>query len=194
MTAYRNEVPLMVSSAQPVLVVGAGPVGLVAAAELARRGTPVRIIDKLMSPTTESRAIVVHARSLEMLDRMGLVQQVIDSGVQTTAMEMHASGRRLARLELDRVDSPFPFSVTTAQTETERILGEFLGRLGVTVERGAELVGLEQDGTSARATIRHQDSREEHLVTSFLIGADGAARRGGWPAARWPGHSTASGS
>jgi 2-polyprenyl-6-methoxyphenol hydroxylase-like FAD-dependent oxidoreductase len=89
-----------------------------------------------MSPTTESRAIVVHARSLEMLDRMGLVQQVIDSGVQTTAMEMHASGRRLARLEFDRVDSPFPFPVTTAQTETERILGEFLGRLGVTVERG----------------------------------------------------------
>jgi 2-polyprenyl-6-methoxyphenol hydroxylase-like FAD-dependent oxidoreductase len=174
MTAYRKEAPLMVSSAQPVLVVGAGPVGLVAAAELARRGTPVRIIDKLTAPTTESRAIIVHARSLEMLDRMGLVQQVIDSGVRTTAMEMHASGRRLARLELDRVDSPFPFSVTTAQTETERILSEFLGRLGVTVERGAELVGLEQDGTSARATIRHQDSREEQLVTSFLIGADGA--------------------
>jgi 2-polyprenyl-6-methoxyphenol hydroxylase-like FAD-dependent oxidoreductase len=100
--------PLMVSSTQPVLVVGAGPVGLVAAAELARRGTPVRIIDKLMSPTTESRAIVARARSLEMLDRMGLVQQVIDPGVPTTAMEMHASGRRLARLEFDRVDSPFP--------------------------------------------------------------------------------------
>ncbi len=54
-----------------VLVVGAGPVGLVAAAELARRGVPVRIIDKLTAPTTESRAIAIHARSLDMLDRMG---------------------------------------------------------------------------------------------------------------------------
>ena len=82
----------------PVLVVGAGPVGLVAAAELARRRVPVRIIDKLAVPTTESRAIVVHARSLEMLDRMGVVDAVMDSGIKTTAMEMHAAGRRLARV------------------------------------------------------------------------------------------------
>jgi 2-polyprenyl-6-methoxyphenol hydroxylase-like FAD-dependent oxidoreductase len=75
----------------PVLVVGAGPVGLVASAELARRRVPVRIIDQLAAPTTESRAIVVHARSLEMLDRMGIVDAVMDSGIKTTAMEMHAS-------------------------------------------------------------------------------------------------------
>ena len=89
---------------------------------------------------------MVHARSLEMLDRMGIVDAVMDSGIKTTAMEMHAAGRRLARVDLDGVDSPFPFSVTTPQTETERILAEFLAGLGVTVERGAELTGLVQDG------------------------------------------------
>ena len=66
----------------------------------------------------------------------------MDSGVKTTAMEMHAAGRRLMRIDLDRVDSPFPFSITTAQTETERILTEFLAGQDVTVERGAELTGL----------------------------------------------------
>lgn len=79
---------------------------------------PVRIIDKLTVPTTASRAIVVHARSLEMLDRTGIAGAVVDSGIKTTAMGMHAAGRSLARVDLDGVDSPFPFSVTTLQTET----------------------------------------------------------------------------
>jgi len=158
----------------PVLVVGAGPVGLVAAAELARRRVPVRIIDQLAVPTTESRAIVVHARSLEMLDRMGIVDAVMDSGIKTTAMEMHAAGRRLARVDLDGVDSPFPFSVTTPQTETERILAEFLAGQGVTVERGAELTGLVQDADGVRATVRHDDGRDEVITAPYLMGADGA--------------------
>jgi 2-polyprenyl-6-methoxyphenol hydroxylase-like FAD-dependent oxidoreductase len=158
----------------PILVVGAGPVGLIAAAELARRHIPVKIIDKLASPTTESRAIIVHARSLEMLDRMGLAGTVIDSGVKSTAMEIHADGRRLARLGFDRVDSPFAYSVTIAQTETERILTEFLAHLGVTVDRGAELIGLEQDGIAARATIRRHDGQEDVLITPYVAGTDGA--------------------
>ena len=78
----------------------------------------VRIIDKLTAPTTESRAIVVHARSLEMFDRMGLVAELAASGVQATRMEIYACGRHLARVEFGHVDSAFPFTVVTAQTET----------------------------------------------------------------------------
>jgi 2-polyprenyl-6-methoxyphenol hydroxylase-like FAD-dependent oxidoreductase len=162
------------SGRDPVLVVGAGPVGLVAAAELARRQVPVRIIDRLAAPTTESRAIVVHARSLEMLERIGVVEAIMDSGVKTTAMETHAAGRRLMRIDLDRVDSPFPFSITTAQTETERILTEFLAGQGVTVERGAELTGLDQDAAGVRATVRQGDGGDEVIAASYLVGADGA--------------------
>jgi threonine dehydrogenase-like Zn-dependent dehydrogenase len=102
-----------------VVVVGAGPVGLVAACELARHGVAIRIIDKLTAPTTESRAVAVHARSLEMFDRMGITGQLVDSGVKTLGMQLIADGRTLAKLDLDRVDSAFPFSVTTPQTETE---------------------------------------------------------------------------
>jgi FAD binding domain len=84
----RNEVPDGGPVGTAGLVAGAGPVGLVAAAELACRGTPVRIIDKLTSPATESRAIVVPARSLEMLDRMG-AQRGAASGRQRAGRSFH---------------------------------------------------------------------------------------------------------
>ena len=153
---------------------GAGPVGLLAACELARRQIPVRIIDELASPTSESRAIVVHARSLEMLDRVGVLTALADSGVQTTGMEMHAAGHRLARVNLADVDSAFPFSITTAQTETERVLAEFLGTTGVTVERGSELIGLSQDDAGVSATVTHADGGQEVLAAPYVLGADGA--------------------
>ncbi|WP_395294778.1 FAD-dependent oxidoreductase [Kitasatospora hibisci] len=110
----------------PIIVVGAGPVGLTTALEPARRGVPVRIVDRLAEPTAESRAIIVHARSLEMFERLGLVDELIRAGVRTTAMEMHSDGDVVARIPLDLVDSPFPYSVTIAQTETERILTKAL--------------------------------------------------------------------
>src|SRR5262247_3971384 len=104
------------SMSDPVIVAGAGPVGLVLACELARRGIPVRIVDKLAAPTTESRAIVVHARSLEMFERMGVLDEIVDAGARVDAMEMRSGGRPLARVGFDRVDSPFPHSVVLPQT------------------------------------------------------------------------------
>jgi 2-polyprenyl-6-methoxyphenol hydroxylase-like FAD-dependent oxidoreductase len=157
-----------------VLIVGAGPVGLVLACELARRQVPVRIIDKLPVPTVQSRAILVHARSLEMFERLGIAAEIIASGVRTTAMEMHASGRSLARIELDTVDSPFPFSVTTAQTETERILTQRLAAFGVTVDRGTELTGLREDSSGAHFTLRHADGHQTSGSAQYVAGTDGA--------------------
>ncbi|WP_042390170.1 FAD-dependent monooxygenase [Streptacidiphilus melanogenes] len=158
----------------PILVVGAGPVGLAVAGELARRDVPVRIVDTLAAPTTESRAIVVHARSLEMLERVGVLDEITESGIKATGIEMHASGRVLARVELDVVDSPHPYSVVTAQTETERILAGNLAKHGVEVERGVSLVALEQDADGVRATLRGSDGAEDTVTASWLVGADGA--------------------
>ena len=157
-----------------VVVVGAGPVGLVAACELARHGLAVRVIDKLPAPTEESRAIVVHARSLEMFERMGVAGEVIHSGVKSLAMQMYASGRRLARIELGQVDSAFPFTITTPQTETERILTARLNGLGVSIERGAELTALRQDADAVHLTLLHADGAREGVDTSWVIGADGS--------------------
>ena len=138
-----------------VLVVGAGPVGLVMACELARRQVPVRVIDKLPAPTTESRAILLHPRSLEMLERIGVVDEIIASGVRTDGMQMHASGKTLADFTFDGVPSHYPFTVTTAQTETERILATRLAELGVSIERGIELVSFDQDDDRVRYRLRH---------------------------------------
>ena len=157
-----------------VVVIGAGPVGLVAACELARHGLAVRVFDKLPAPTDESRAIVVHARSLEMFERVGVVDEIIDSGVKSLAMQMYASGKRLARIELGQVDSVFPFTITTPQTETERILTARLNGLGVRVERGAELTALGQDADAVHLTLLHADGARESVDTSWVIGADGS--------------------
>ena len=157
-----------------VLVVGAGPVGLVLACDLARRGVNVRLIDRRTRPTEESRAIIVHARSLEMMERIGTVDALIASGVQLSALEMHADGELLGHVELGSVDSPYPFSLATAQTETERVLTERLEELGVTIDRGVELVGLEQDNHEVRSALRHADGSEEMFVSSWIVGADGS--------------------
>ena len=156
-----------------VLVVGAGPVGLVAACELARRGVDVRVVDKLADPTTESRALLVHARSLEMLDLMGVADRLLETGVRTRRMTMYADGRELADVDFDRVRSPFPYSLTTPQTETERVLGERLHELGVDVERGVELTALDQDPESVRATLRRPDGTTETATVGWVVGADG---------------------
>jgi 2-polyprenyl-6-methoxyphenol hydroxylase-like FAD-dependent oxidoreductase len=157
-----------------VLVVGAGPVGLILACELARRDVRVRLIDKLTEPTQESRAIIVHARSLEMMERIGAVENLITSGVRLSAIEMHADGKLLGRVELRGVDSPYPFRLSTAQTETERVLTERLEVLGVTIDRGVELVELEQDDREVRSTVRHADGSEEIVVSSWIVGTDGS--------------------
>jgi 2-polyprenyl-6-methoxyphenol hydroxylase-like FAD-dependent oxidoreductase len=153
--------------------VGAGPVGLLLACELARRGVAVRVVDKLPSPTDESRAILIHARSLEMLERVGVVEDVLSTGLRTTGAEIHLDGRKEARLPLDTVDSPYRFSVTLPQTDTERILAERLRSLGVEVKRGVDFVGFEQDDEGVEATLRLADGGDENVDCAYVVGTDG---------------------
>ncbi len=164
----------MASYAPSVLIVGAGPVGLVLAVDLARRGIPIRIIDTLAAPTLESRALVVHARSLEMMEALGVARELIASGVQSTALEFHADGRLLAHIQLQGLDSRFKFALSTPQPETERVLTERLAALGVTVDRGVTLVGLDQDDTGVRVRLVHANGLEEIVRTPWLVGTDGS--------------------
>ena len=131
------------STPSDVLVVGAGPVGLVAAIDLARRGVAVRIIDTLPEPTDESRAVLVRARSLELFDQLGVLEKILAAGVTTAGVELHANGSVLGPAGFDTVDSPYPYSVTIAQTETERIrsLTRFPGRF-LCVDHAADAAGM----------------------------------------------------
>jgi len=165
---------MQTASHHGVLVVGAGPVGLALAVDLARRDVPLRIIDRSPAPTDESRAIVIHARTLDQLEPLGVCEPLIGAGLVTQRVTFHADGKELARVPFDRVDSRYPFSLTTAQTETERVLTARLRELGVEIERGVTLVGFEQTEREVRASVRLADKRADHILCDWLVGADGS--------------------
>jgi len=125
---------------QNVLVVGAGPVGLTMAAELARYGVPVRIIDKAGGRSDKSKAIVLWSRTLELMDRMGCGASFVAAGLKVTASNIIAGGRQIAHIRLDTVETPHPYALMLPQSETERLMEQHLNALGVRVEREVELV------------------------------------------------------
>ncbi|MDN4614580.1 FAD-dependent monooxygenase [Leifsonia sp. F6_8S_P_1B] len=160
--------------AADVLVVGAGPVGLTLAGDLARRGVRVRIIDNLPAPTTESRAIVLHSRSLDHLEAHGVVDEVLARGIVSTAMEFHAGGESIAEVAFGSIDAVYRHSVSLLQTDTERILADRLAEFSVEVERGVTLAGYQQDEEGVTATVQTHAGDPSTIRARYLVGADGA--------------------
>ncbi|MDL5205401.1 FAD-dependent oxidoreductase [Streptomyces sp. ALI-76-A] len=158
-----------------VLVVGAGPVGLTAAHELARRGVRVRLVDAAPGPAPTSRAVAVHPRTLETFAQMGVVDGLIARGRQNRAFTMYSGGRRLVRLEADYSTMPtsYPYTLIVPQAETEAVLREAVARLGVDVEWGVKLTGFEQDADGVSVRLRDADGVQETTRTSWLVGCDG---------------------
>ncbi|MEU1660133.1 FAD-dependent oxidoreductase [Streptomyces griseofuscus] len=167
--------PSAPASATQVLVAGAGPVGLTAAHELARRGLRVRVVDAAPGPARTSRAVATHPRTLETYDQMGIVDDVLPRGRRNQAFTMYAGGRRRVRLEADYATMPtrYPYTLVVGQTETEDALRTALARLGVRVEWGVRLVDFTQDARAVHARLRHADGREERCTASWLVGCDG---------------------
>src|SRR5579875_862756 len=122
-----------------VLVVGAGPVGLTMAAELARYGVSVRIVDKAAQRTDKSKALVLWSRTLELLERAGCAARFIEAGQQVVAANIVANNAVIGRIEIASVKSPYRFALMLPQSDTERLLEEHLAKFGVTVERQVEL-------------------------------------------------------
>src|SRR5262245_47902227 len=159
-----------------VLVVGAGPTGLALALWLTRLGVRVRIIDKAAQPGTTSRALAVHARTLEYYRQIGLAEMVVDGGRRMDAVNFWAGGRRVARAVFGALGtglSPFPFVLIFPQDEHERALSARLAEAGVTVERRLELLGFEDTGSHVIARLRSADGTEETCEVPYLAGCDG---------------------
>src|SRR5262249_45786908 len=159
----------------PVLIVGAGPTGLVLALWLTRLGVRVRIIDKTAGPGTTSRAVAVQARTLELYRQVDLAGAVVEAGVQVAAANLWVGGAKAARLPLGRLgEGPFPYALTYPQDAHERLLIERLDALGVQVERPTELLRFEQHPERVRAVLRRADGSEEVCEAAYLAGCDGA--------------------
>jgi 2-polyprenyl-6-methoxyphenol hydroxylase-like FAD-dependent oxidoreductase len=162
---------------RPVLIVGAGPTGLTAALELTRLGIPVRLVDQYTAPSPTSRALAVHARTVELLHQRGLAAEMIALGNKAFAAALYDGGALLGRIDLHAIDSRFNYVLLLAQSETERILRERLLQAGVVVERATQMVAFTQlNGPAAgvRATLRHADGRVEQIDAAYLVDAEGA--------------------
>jgi 2-polyprenyl-6-methoxyphenol hydroxylase-like FAD-dependent oxidoreductase len=162
-----------------VLIVGAGPTGLVLALWLNRFGVRVRIIDKLAASGTTSRALAVQARTLEYYQQMGLAQAVVDRGHKVPAVNLWVRRNQAARIPLENLGqglTPFPFPVIFPQDEHETLLINRLREVGVEIERLAELVAFEDLGGAVRATVRRGDAVDTSSY-AYLAGCDGARSR-----------------
>ncbi|MFE0583053.1 FAD-dependent monooxygenase [Streptomyces sp. NPDC058866] len=157
-----------------VLVVGAGPVGLTAAAELRRRGVACRIVDRLPARLPYAKAVGIQPRTLEIWDRMGMVRPVLDAAVPLRGQLTYVNGVEQPRIDLVLPpEVPYRFAALP-QYETERILEEHLARWGTAVERGTELVSFRQDADGVTSRLRTRSGAEEELRTRYLVGCDGA--------------------
>src|SRR2546423_9374987 len=132
-----------------VLIVGAGPTGLVLALWLSKLGVKLRIIDKTTGPGTTSRALAVHARTLELYRQLDLTGPIINRGHKVPAVNLWVKGEREARVSFEDIGAgltPYPFLHIFPQDEHERLLIERLGQMGVSVERRIELIGYSDEG------------------------------------------------
>ena len=157
-----------------ILIVGAGPVGLTMASELARYGVDVRLIDRAPHATETSKALVLWSRTLELMDRMGCTQAFLDAGLRAHGAAIHSGGTVLGRPRFDDVASAYNFALMIPQRDTERLLAAHLRSFGVAVERQVELVGFAEAADGVEAHLRHADGRAETVRTPWLIGCDGA--------------------
>ena len=137
---------VLLSIETDVLVVGAGPTGLMLANQLGRRGVRALIIDRHAGPSLQTRALGVQARTLEIYAKLGIVERALQLGKRAAGANMWADGRWGARVPLGDIGknlSPYPFLLILGQDDNERLMGDALRNWGMAVRWNSELVGLE---------------------------------------------------
>jgi hypothetical protein len=156
---------------KPVLIIGAGPVGLAAALFLTRRGVPVRIVDADTAPSETSRALGINPRTLALLSDTGVTAAILAEAQPIRALSLHHHGQPLAKIALNAAalgaDHPM---VILPQARSEAHLTEALSALGVRVERGRAVASLAQDATAASAVM----TDGEVIDAPVVFAADGA--------------------
>ncbi len=160
-----------------VLVVGGGPTGLTLASGLAMAGVTCRIVDQAPARASTSRALVVHARSLELLAKLGVADRLVARGRRSMRARTYVNRRPAVQVAFGAggaADKPYPFALFVSQVETERVLDEYLAERGMCVERPVTLVDFAAGPDGVRARLRRADGSEEEVRARYLVGCDGA--------------------
>jgi 2-polyprenyl-6-methoxyphenol hydroxylase-like FAD-dependent oxidoreductase len=160
-----------------VLVVGAGPTGLMLANQLARRGVRVQIVDRHAGPSLQTRALGVQARTLEIYAKLGIVDRALELGKRGTGATLWAQGQKMGRVPLSERGqdaTPYPYILILGQDDNERIMGEKLNEMGVQVRWSTELVGLDQNEGGVTAMLKLADGTSQSLRVPWVAGCDGA--------------------
>jgi len=160
-----------------VLVVGAGPTGLVLAGELLAQGITTRVVDKGDGVVPQSRATIIHARALEVLDLMGISGPILERAQVVRGYRFYSDGRSLLQLDLTRNGSRYGGMLCLPQHVTETVLRARVARVGGAIEQGVELLGFSQDDAGVTATVRDRTGTERTITADFLVGCDGAHSR-----------------
>src|SRR6478672_2492557 len=152
-----------------VLVVGAGPVGLAVAASLAGHGHAVAVVDRQVTGANTSRAAVVHARTLEMLERIGVSKRLAGLGIQAQEFSIRDGDRELVPVRFDRLPTEYPYTLMVPQNVTEQVLLDRLEELGGRVHRPYVATGVRPTADGVGVTLDSGDVIE----AQYVVAADG---------------------
>jgi 2-polyprenyl-6-methoxyphenol hydroxylase-like FAD-dependent oxidoreductase len=159
----------MLTANTDVLIVGAGPTGLTLATALAVRGIRATVVDRQAAGANTSRAAVVHARTLEVLEQIGIVDRLVSLGVRAPRFTIRDRDRVLLPVRFDDLPTRYPYTLMISQAVTEAVLLERFTELGGQVLRGRAVTDLAQDDQGVTATV--EDGAQ--LRARYLVGADG---------------------
>jgi 2-polyprenyl-6-methoxyphenol hydroxylase-like FAD-dependent oxidoreductase len=160
-----------------VLIVGAGPTGLMLANQLGRRGIRAAIIDRHSGPAQQTRAMAVQARTLEIYSKLGLADRALELGTPGNGANMWVQGRLRARIPFEQMGknlSPFPFVLMLGQDDNERIMGDHLRQWNIAVQWNTELTALEQHPSHVTATIKEPGGSTRTIEAAYVAGCDGS--------------------
>lgn len=158
-----------------VLIVGAGPTGLTAALELARRGITFRLIEKSAQRSPYSKALALHARTLEILELQSakLADACVREGYTSPGANLSAGGDAIT-VDFSRLDTSYPYLLFLPQAKTEELLEGHLNEQGQAIEREVELKALMQDTDDVIVQLQHTDGQTEEIHARYVLGCDGA--------------------
>ena len=160
-----------------VLIVGAGPTGLMLANQLGRRGIRPLIIDRHAGPARETRALGVQARTMEIYSHLGIADRALELGKRGNGANLWAEGRKMARVPLGdagRNLTRYPYILVLGQDDNERIMGERLRDWDVSIQWNTELTALEQEPDRVNATLKLADGTTRKVSVAWVAGCDGA--------------------